>query len=197
MFIWCSWHWEICLLASRLMITPLDSFISQWMTGGTPRVGLPISVEIYHSKAIFIVPNLMVCWTGSGFMIHCCHPLSLPWAITFRRSHGAKITLSSRLQYSRGRFAFPGVSNRKIFTLPYLINEKADRTLFRVHSYFFVRESDYWKQELGDAVDEPLKKGQDVRNSIPLDETPSDFAWFLWVFYNRCVLLPRKKTRER
>jgi len=81
----------------------------------------------------------------------------------------------------------------KISTSLYLTNEKADKTLFRVHSYFFVRESDYWKEELGDAVDEPLKKGQDVRNSIILDETPSDFAWFLWVFYNMCVLLPRKR----
>ena len=194
MLIWCSWHWEICLLASRLMITPSDSLISQWMTGHTAGRAsnlcgnIPVKGYIYCPE---FDGSLLDRFRFS--MIYCCHPLSLPWAITSRHSHGAKISLSSRLQYPRGRFAFPGVSNRKIFTLPYLINEKADRTLFRVHSYFFVRESDYWKQELGDAVDEPLKKGQDVRNSIPLDETPSDFAWFLWVFYNRCVLLPRKR----
>jgi len=85
------------------------------------------------------------------------------------------------------------MSYRKISTLLYLINEKADKTLFKVHSYFFVRESGFWKEELGDAGDEPLKKGQDVRNAIVLDETPSDFAWFLWVFYNRYVLFPRKR----
>jgi len=87
--------------------------------------------------------------------------------------------------------------HRKISTWLYLINNKVDKTFFRVHSYFFTRESDFWKEELGDDLDKPLKKGQDVRNPVVLDETPDDFAWFLWVFYNRYVLTSSEKSEGK
>ncbi|KAF5355102.1 hypothetical protein D9756_005770 [Leucocoprinus leucothites] len=64
---------------------------------------------------------------------------------------------------------------------------RADKTHFRIHSYFFVRESKYWRDELVGPTspgDETLKKGQDEKNAFAIDETPTDFAQFLWVFYN-------------
>jgi hypothetical protein len=58
--------------------------------------------------------------------------------------------------------------------------------LYRVHSYFFLRESAFWKRELigpGDAGDK-LLKGNNSTNAIILEEDPKDFDRFLWVFYN-------------
>lgn len=63
---------------------------------------------------------------------------------------------------------------------------KAEKTLFRVHSYFFVRESKHWEEVLVYPEGEP-RKGQDVKNPFVLEEEPEDFAQFLWVFYNKYV----------
>ncbi|KAF7768693.1 hypothetical protein Agabi119p4_7936 [Agaricus bisporus var. burnettii] len=59
--------------------------------------------------------------------------------------------------------------------------------LYRVHSYFFLRESAFWKRELvgsSTAPDAPLLQGNDSTNAIILEEDPKDFDCFLWVFYN-------------
>lgn len=76
-----------------------------------------------------------------------------------------------------------------------------DKKLFRVHSYFFTRESKHWKDELVGPIspgDGPLKKGQDEKNAILIDgEKPEDFARFLWVFYNKCVLHSLKPGRKQ
>ena len=62
-----------------------------------------------------------------------------------------------------------------------------DNTLFRVHSYFFRRESQNWRNLLGTTTtgrtaDAPLI----LNDEFPLrpPATPSLFANFLWVFYN-------------
>ncbi|EKM79701.1 hypothetical protein AGABI1DRAFT_39745 [Agaricus bisporus var. burnettii JB137-S8] len=59
--------------------------------------------------------------------------------------------------------------------------------LYRVHSYFFLRESAFWKRELvgsSTAPDAPLLQGNGSTNAIILEEDPKDFDCFLWVFYN-------------
>ncbi|KXN87076.1 hypothetical protein AN958_09286 [Leucoagaricus sp. SymC.cos] len=65
---------------------------------------------------------------------------------------------------------------------------RVEQTLFRVHSYFFIRESKHWKDQLVGPIspgDEPLKKGQGEKEAIVIDEEKvEDFAQFLWVFYN-------------
>ncbi|KAJ3559850.1 hypothetical protein NP233_g11159 [Leucocoprinus birnbaumii] len=77
---------------------------------------------------------------------------------------------------------------------------RVDKTIFRIHSYFFVRESQYWKDELAGPVspgDEQLKKGMDEQNAIIIEEEkPEDFAQFLWVFYNNSFGNFSKATRE-
>ena len=62
-----------------------------------------------------------------------------------------------------------------------------DNTLFRIHSYFFRRESQNWRNLLGTTTtgrtaDAPLI----LNNEFPLRPlaTPSLFANFRWVFYN-------------
>jgi len=58
---------------------------------------------------------------------------------------------------------------------------------FRVHRYFFERESDFFRVQLSSAVTSPDGQvpGSNDSNGIILDEvTASDFARFLWVFYN-------------
>ncbi|KAJ3557081.1 hypothetical protein NP233_g11832 [Leucocoprinus birnbaumii] len=62
------------------------------------------------------------------------------------------------------------------------------RTHFRVHSYFFRRESKYWSRRLAGPVspgDEPRLPGTHESTAFVVeDEDPEDFATFLWVFYN-------------
>ncbi|TFY83635.1 hypothetical protein EWM64_g377 [Hericium alpestre] len=63
---------------------------------------------------------------------------------------------------------------------------RVEETLFRVHKYFFLRESEEFRKGLP----QPPLPGQKVRgasddNPFPLDDVYSDdFARFLWVFYN-------------
>ncbi|KAI0785801.1 hypothetical protein C8Q75DRAFT_774594 [Abortiporus biennis] len=58
--------------------------------------------------------------------------------------------------------------------------------LFRVHRYFFERESAWFREKLGvpAAAGQPAKGSSDA-NPFPLDDVNADdFARFLWVFYN-------------
>ncbi|KAH7908944.1 hypothetical protein BJ138DRAFT_1090366 [Hygrophoropsis aurantiaca] len=58
--------------------------------------------------------------------------------------------------------------------------------LYRVHSYFFERESLFFRQKLtGSANDGDERLGSSDLNAYTLDDVKSeDFARFLWVFYN-------------
>ncbi|KAF5354946.1 hypothetical protein D9756_005641 [Leucocoprinus leucothites] len=61
------------------------------------------------------------------------------------------------------------------------------RTHFRVHSYFFRRESKYWNARLAGPVspgDNPKPPGTHESTAFLVNEDPEDFATFLWVFYN-------------
>ncbi|KIP01472.1 hypothetical protein PHLGIDRAFT_80546, partial [Phlebiopsis gigantea 11061_1 CR5-6] len=58
--------------------------------------------------------------------------------------------------------------------------------IFRVHRYFFERESSFFREKLG-AAPPPgqAPRGSSDVNSFPLDDVQEqDFARFLWVFYN-------------
>ena len=62
-----------------------------------------------------------------------------------------------------------------------------DDTLFRIHSYFFRRESQDWRNLLGTTTtgrtaDAPLILNEEFAIRPPA--TPLLFANFLWVFYN-------------
>jgi hypothetical protein len=64
---------------------------------------------------------------------------------------------------------------------------KVDNTLFRVHLYFFTRESDLWRNLLGSTTqgrtaNHPIDLVQQL-NCYPTP-TADTFANFLWVFYN-------------
>lgn len=58
--------------------------------------------------------------------------------------------------------------------------------LYRVHRYFFERESPFWRQRFSaPAPPGQPPKGSSDSNPYPLEETASlDFDRFLWVFYN-------------
>ena len=64
---------------------------------------------------------------------------------------------------------------------------RVHNTLFRVHSYFFVRESEAWRNLIGSTT-----KGKTANDPIVIHDdicllpriTPADFANLLWVFYN-------------
>ncbi|KAJ8581776.1 hypothetical protein M405DRAFT_693395, partial [Rhizopogon salebrosus TDB-379] len=56
-------------------------------------------------------------------------------------------------------------------------------TLFRVHKFFFERESEYFQQEFATA--EPEGDGHSDRAAFRLDDVKvSEFERLLWVFYN-------------
>ncbi|KAG6829007.1 hypothetical protein H0H92_005984 [Tricholoma furcatifolium] len=56
---------------------------------------------------------------------------------------------------------------------------------FRVHKYFFERESPFFQRQLQvPASPGAAPRGSTETSSIILEEPPEDFAKFLWVFYN-------------
>ncbi|KIY48026.1 hypothetical protein FISHEDRAFT_44045 [Fistulina hepatica ATCC 64428] len=59
-------------------------------------------------------------------------------------------------------------------------------TIFRVHRYFYERESDFFRNILATpASPGALRQGTAEANAIVLDNiTPDEFAKFNWVFYN-------------
>jgi hypothetical protein len=61
--------------------------------------------------------------------------------------------------------------------------DQVEGTLFRVHRYFFERESEYFQQALQAAG--PQEDGHSDRAAFRLDDVSiSDFERLLWVFYN-------------
>ncbi|KAI0067633.1 hypothetical protein BV25DRAFT_842370 [Artomyces pyxidatus] len=63
---------------------------------------------------------------------------------------------------------------------------RVENYLFRVHRYFFVRESPYFREKLPHPPPPgEFTKGSSDNNPFTLDDALSvDFARFLWVFYN-------------
>ncbi|KAG5722317.1 hypothetical protein E4T56_gene9367, partial [Termitomyces sp. T112] len=56
---------------------------------------------------------------------------------------------------------------------------------FRVHRYFFERESPFFQRQLQvPASPGAVPRGSTEGTAIILEEHPDDFAKFLWVFYN-------------
>jgi hypothetical protein len=68
---------------------------------------------------------------------------------------------------------------------------QAENHVFRVHRYFFERESIYFKGKLATpASPGSTRQGTNESNAIALDDVGAhEFARFLWVFYNPCVAL--------
>ncbi|KAL4079128.1 hypothetical protein J3A83DRAFT_4086788 [Scleroderma citrinum] len=58
--------------------------------------------------------------------------------------------------------------------------------LYRIHSYFFERESLFFRQKLlAGTTDDTEERGSSDSNAYSLDDVKSeDFSRFLWVFYN-------------
>lgn len=58
--------------------------------------------------------------------------------------------------------------------------------MFRVHSYFFQRESQYFRDIMGEQPSVgQLRRGEADNTAIMIKEvTVEQFAKFLWVFYN-------------
>ena len=66
---------------------------------------------------------------------------------------------------------------------------QVENYIFRVHRYFFERESLFFREKLGapPPPGQPPKGSSDV-NPFPLDDVhEEDFSRFLWVFYNPYV----------
>ncbi|KAF8549179.1 hypothetical protein OG21DRAFT_625975 [Imleria badia] len=69
-----------------------------------------------------------------------------------------------------------------------------ESTLFRLHKYFFERESDYFRDRLG-----PSSEGEVGSPDSPYiihDTKTDDFADFVWVFYNPAYSYS-KQTKEK
>jgi hypothetical protein len=63
-------------------------------------------------------------------------------------------------------------------------------TLFRVHGYFFSRESSFFNKKLNPASPGDVREGTNDNDPVVLKDVSSDeFAKLLWVFYNPCVLI--------
>ncbi|EDQ99625.1 uncharacterized protein LACBIDRAFT_295936 [Laccaria bicolor S238N-H82] len=60
-----------------------------------------------------------------------------------------------------------------------------EKTLFRVHSYFFIRDSVKFNKILQpSATAGQFREGSESNPIVIPDISPDDFATFLWVFYN-------------
>ena len=72
---------------------------------------------------------------------------------------------------------------------PILINQQVEDTLFRVHRYFFTRESPFFRSKLPHPPPpgEFTKGSSDTQPLVLEDTLQVDFERFLWVFYNPCV----------
>jgi hypothetical protein len=72
-----------------------------------------------------------------------------------------------------------------------LINSQVEHYHFRVHRYFFERESAYFQAKLLTPANPGApQQGTSEANAIVLEGVKaSEFERLLWVFYNPCVLL--------
>ena len=78
---------------------------------------------------------------------------------------------------------------RKAQFAAYARRPQVQSYLFRVHRYFFERESPFFREKLGiPAAAGQTARGSSDTNPFPLDDIRAeDFEKFLWVFYNPCV----------
>lgn len=78
---------------------------------------------------------------------------------------------------------------QKIFSSGADTVQQVGRYHFRVHRYFFERESNYFQRELlAPAAPGGQRSGISETSSIVLSDVgPEEFARFLWVFYNPYV----------
>ena len=63
---------------------------------------------------------------------------------------------------------------------------QVENYLFRVHRYFFERESAYFREKFAVAAPPGQQpRGSSDANAFPLEDVlANDFSRFLWVFYN-------------
>lgn len=73
---------------------------------------------------------------------------------------------------------------------------QVENHLYRIHSYFFERESLFFRQKFQSAEGE--ERGSSDNNAYTLEDVKSeDFARFLWVFYNPyAYLIQFSRTRH-
>lgn len=57
--------------------------------------------------------------------------------------------------------------------------------MFRVHSYFFSRESPVFNRRINPASPGNIREGSNDKDPVVLEDVAAeDFEKFLWVFYN-------------
>lgn len=62
---------------------------------------------------------------------------------------------------------------------------KVDNVKFRVHSFFFTRDSEKFRQHITSSVGPDQPRPGSAENPISItNTTPTEFAKFLYVFYN-------------
>ena len=65
---------------------------------------------------------------------------------------------------------------------------QVEQTAFRVHRFFFERDSPYFHRLLNPAIPGDEKKGTSDLDPLVIDDVPlEEFEMFLWIFYNPCV----------
>lgn len=67
------------------------------------------------------------------------------------------------------------------------VRPQVENHLYRIHSYFFERESLFFRQKLNSSTSsgDQQELGSNDHNAYTLEDIKSeDFARFLWVFYN-------------
>jgi hypothetical protein len=63
--------------------------------------------------------------------------------------------------------------------------KKTRQTMFRVHSYFFSRESPIFNRKINPASPGDIREGSDDKDPVVLEDVAAeDFEKLLWVFYN-------------
>ncbi|KAF9525019.1 hypothetical protein CPB83DRAFT_897424 [Crepidotus variabilis] len=60
----------------------------------------------------------------------------------------------------------------------------AENIVFRVHGYFFSRESPIFHRRMNPTSPGDTKEGSSEEDPVFLDDTPEEFEKLLWVFYN-------------
>lgn len=61
---------------------------------------------------------------------------------------------------------------------------QVENTVFRLHRYFFERESDYFRDRLGPPSEGDSEDGTPNSPYIIHDVKTDDFAHFVWVWYS-------------
>lgn len=77
------------------------------------------------------------------------------------------------------------------FRILLIIFHQVEQTIFRVHSYFFTRESPQFRERMAGAecARSSAHDGRTDQTAIPVKNTSvEDFSQLLWIFYNSCVM---------